>query len=58
MQINRVEIKAGMVIKTKEENAIYTYVVFPLLNNDLGVMAFNRTCWTSLKTLLKAIILK
>lgn len=53
MQINGIEIKAGMIIKIKEDNAIYTYVVFPLLNNDLGVMAFNRTYWTSLKDFIE-----
>ena len=49
MQINGVEIKAGMVIKTKEDNAIYTYVVFPLLNNTLGVMAYNKTRWDTIE---------
>ena len=49
MQINGVEIKAGMVIKTKEDNAIYTYVVFPLLNNTLGVMAYDKTRWDTIE---------
>ena len=53
MKINGVEIKTGMVIKTKEENnVIYTYIVFPLLNNTLGVMAYDKTSWDTIENFI------
>ena len=53
MKINGIEIKPGMIIKTEEEGIYYSYVVFPLLEGELGVIAYNKYSWDTVKNFIK-----
>lgn len=54
MKINGVEIKPGMVIKTIDNNNKKDYyVVFPLLNGELGVISYNNVSWSDIEYFVK-----
>lgn len=54
MKINGIEIKPGMIIKTKEEKGKYhNYVVFPLLEGELGVIAYDKYSWDNIRYFIK-----
>lgn len=53
MEINGIEIKPGMVIEIEDDGKKTSYIVFPLLNEGLGVVSYNRTSWDDIKNFVK-----
>lgn len=49
MKINGVEIKPGMVIETLEDDKNILYVVFPLLDGELGVVSYSKVSWSGIE---------
>lgn len=48
MKFNGIEIKPGIVIETLEDNKRIFYVVFPLLDGELGVVSYNKISWSNI----------
>ena len=49
MKINGIEIKPGMVIEIENDGKKLSYVVFPLLDGELGIISYDGSSWDTIK---------
>lgn len=53
MEINGIEIKPGMVIEIEIDDKSISYVVFPLLDGELGMISYSKSSWDRIEYFIR-----